>query len=261
MRSSWNGTLGFGLVSLPVKLYNAVDRDAGVKFHQVHDADGGQIRYKRVCELDGQEIPYENIAKGFKAGEQMVVFTDDDLDNLPLPAPKQVQILSFIPDGQVDESWLDTAYFVEPEQGGLKAYVLLRDAIAKSGRVALARFANRAKEHLALVRAKGDMLLLQTVIWPEQARNPAFAVLGGQVDVTDAEQQMATMLLDSMTADWDPGQYHSGYAAALETAVANKLADVQPDGETAQPAGQVVDLTAALEASVAAVKAREEQAA
>jgi DNA end-binding protein Ku len=256
-----NGTLGFSLVSVPIKMYTATGPDE-VKFHQVHREDGGRIRYRKFCEIDGNEIAQADIGRGIEIGDQTVQLTDDDLDALPRAAAKRAEIILFIPAGQVPELALEKAYYIEPEEAGVRAYGLLRDGMARAGRVALVRLAMRSegRESLALLRAEGDMLVLQFIVWPEEIREPAFRFRDQPAEATPAEAAMADALIAAMSGDYQASDYHSEYRVAVNELAAAKLAGVQAEQpEQAQP-GPVLDLTAALQASVDAATQRQEAA-
>lgn len=262
-RSLWKGAVSFGLITIPVKLYGATE-EKDVQFRQVHPVDGGRIRYKRVCEVCGEEVPYAEIGKGYDAGDgRTVVLDSDDLDDLPLPTARQVEIVQFTELAQVDPTYLDRAYFLEADGPGAKPYVLLREALAETGKVAIVKVALRSRESLALVRAQGDLLMLHTMLWPDELRDGTFAAPAAEVKASDAEVGMARMFIDQLSGDFDPGQFTDQYREALEQVVAAKLEGVAlpAPAEGAAPAqAEVVDLVAALKASVEAAKARREAA-
>jgi DNA end-binding protein Ku len=256
MRSIWKGTVSFGLVTIPVKLYSATE-ERDVAFHQVRRSDGSRIKYKRVAAADGEEVPYAEIAKGFElpTGET-VVLTDEDFADLPLTTQKTVDVLQFVPLEEVDPIYFARSYYLEPDKTGLKPYVLLREALADSGRVAIVKVALRQRESLACLRVRDDVLVLETMLWPDEIREPDFSVLDGEVDVKPAEVKMAQSLIDALSGDFDPTQFTDEYRAALETLIEAKAeghAVVAPAAAEADT-GAVVDLMAALRASVEAAK-------
>jgi DNA end-binding protein Ku len=257
MRSIWKGAISFGLVSIPVKLYTATE-ERDVSFHQVHREDGGRIRYKRVCSVDGDEVAYADIAKGFELpGGEMVVLTDDDLADLPLSTSRVVDVLSFVPLDQVDPIYFAKSYYLEPDKTATKPYLLLRNALERSGMVALVKVAIRTKEVLATLRVRDGVLMMETMIWPDEVRTPDFPFLEEDVTVRPQELTMAESLIESMAGDFDPGQYHDEYREALQQVVEAKVEGreiVEPQGETVAQGGAVVDLMAALRESVAAAK-------
>src|SRR5579875_1350223 len=255
MHSMWKGAISFGLVMIPVKLYAATEQK-DIAFRQVHREDGGRIRFRRVCSIDGQEVPYEDVAKGYElpTGE-MIVLTEEDMADLPLPTTRNIEVLHFMPAEQLDPIMLNRSYLIEPEAAGTRAYVLLRDALADSGKIALARVALRQRESLASLRARDGQLILETLLWPDEVREIAFPFQQEEVDVRPQELSMASSLIDSMTADFDPGAYHDGYREALQelvTAKAEGREVMQPAEEAAAP--EPASLADALRASLAAVR-------
>jgi DNA end-binding protein Ku len=256
VRAIWKGAVSFGLVSIPVKLYTATE-EKDVSFHQVHRSDGGRIRYKRVCQLDGEEVQYADIAKGYElpSGETVVI-TDDDLADLPLTSSRVVDVLSFVPLEQVDPIYFAKSYYLEPDKTATKPYVLLRDALEKADSVALVKVAIRTRETLATLRVRDGVLVLETMVWPDEVRTPDFAFLDDDVTVRPQELAMAESLIESMTADFDPEQYHDEYREALEQVIEAKVEgrEIVEQPVQEEDTGSVVDLMAALRASVAAAK-------
>ncbi len=260
MQTIWKGAISFGLVSIPVKVFSATE-EHGVSLRQVHAADGGRIRYRRICEIDGAEVPYSDIAKGYDlGGGELVVLDDADLESLPLASTKGVEVLQFVSAEDLDPVAVSKSYYLQADQHGAKPYVLLREALARSGKVAIVKVALRSRESLAAIRAHGDVLLLQMLLWPEEIRDSAALVPDADVTVRQQEVDMAQAYIETMTSEFDPNDYTDGYAAALRSVVDAKVAGraiVTPDTE-AQPAGEVVDLMEALRQSVARAKARRE---
>jgi len=223
MRSMWKGAISFGLVMIPVKLYAATEQK-DIAFRQVHREDGGRIRFRRVCSIDGEEVPYEDVAKGYElpTGE-MVVLTDEDLADLPLPSTRSIEVLHFMPEEQLDPILLNRSYFVEPESSGARAYVLLRDSLERSGKVAVTMVALRQRETLAVLRIREGLLVLETLLWPDEIRNPDFGFLDDDIQVRSQELKMASSLIDSMTEDFDTTAYHDHYREALQELVDAKI--------------------------------------
>jgi len=255
MRSMWKGAISFGLVMIPVKLYAATEQK-DIAFRQVHREDGGRIRFRRVCSLDGAEVPYEDVAKGFELpGGEMVVLTDDDLADLPLASSKSIEVMHFAPADQLDPILFNRSYYVEPEAAGVRAYALLRDALERSGRVAIAQVALRQRESLATLRTRDGVLVLETLLWPDEVRGADFGFLDEDIEVRTQELRMATSLIDSMTVDFDPDEYHDRYREALQELVTAKTEgrDVVQPGEAAAPAA-ATSLADALRASLAAAR-------
>ncbi|MGI5154681.1 Ku protein [Microbispora sp. CA-102843] len=259
MRSIWKGAISFGLVTIPVKLYSATEQK-DVAFHQVHREDGGRIKYKRVCSVDGEEVPYSDIAKGYElATGEMVVLTDEDFADLPLTTSRRIDVLQFTPAEQIDPIYFAKSYFLEPDGQGAKPYVLLRDALERSGQVAVVKVALRQRESLAALRVRDGVFVLETMLWPDEIREADFGFLEEDVDVRPQELKMAESLIETMVADFDPTEYKDAYREALQEVIEAKVAGkevVAP--EAPAEAGPAVDLMAALRASVEAAK-RERQ--
>ncbi|MGQ0468194.1 MAG: non-homologous end joining protein Ku [Sporichthyaceae bacterium] len=263
MQTIWKGAISFGLVSIPVRVFSATD-ERGVSFRQVHASDGGRIRYRRVCELDGEEVPYSDIAKGYDlGGGDIVVLTDDDLEQLPLASSKAVEVVQFVSADEFDPVAIARSYYLQAAEHGAKPYVLLRDALAKAGKVAIVKVALRQRESLAAIRPHGDVLVLQMMLWPEEIRDPSSLAPDEGVAVRDQEVAMAEAYIETMSGAFKPEEYTDEYAAALRTVVDAKVAGRQVVSieEQAEPAGEVVDLMEALRQSVARAKERRAAAA
>jgi DNA end-binding protein Ku len=257
VRSIWKGAISFGLVTIPVKLYSATEQK-DVSFHQVRRSDGSRIRYKRVAQADGEEVPYGEIAKGYELSNgETVVLTDEDFADLPLTTSKAIDVLQFVPLEQVDPIFFEKSYYIEPDKAGAKPYVLLRDALEESGKVALVKVALRNRESLATLRVRDGVFVLETMLWPDEVRNPDFGFLDEDIDVRPQELAMAGSLIDTLSGDFDPSQYKDSYREALNEVIEAKIAGHEvKQPEQAQPtSGTVVDLMAALRASVEAAKA------
>jgi DNA end-binding protein Ku len=256
MRSIWKGSVSFGLVSIGVKLYSATE-ERDVSFHQVRREDGARIRYKRVAESDGEEVAYADIAKGYQlpSGE-IVVLTDDDFKDLPLPSARVVDVLQFVPAEQIDPIYYNKTYYLEPEKTAVKPYVLLREALEDSEMVALVKVAIRNREQLATLRVREGVIVLETMIWPDEVRAADFGFLDEDIELRPQERQMARSLVESMSGDFEPDQYTDNYREALQSVIEAKVEGREVvEAEEAQPsAGNVVDLMSALRASVDAAK-------
>ncbi|WP_433467559.1 Ku protein [Spirillospora sp. CA-128828] len=255
MRSIWKGAISFGLVTIPVKLYSATEQ-RDVAFHQVHREDGGRIKYKRVCTVDGEEVPYSDIAKGYElpSGE-MVVLTDEDFADLPLSSSRRIDVLQFVEREEVDPIYFAKSYYLEPDQQGAKPYVLLRDALESSGQVAIVKVALRQRESLATLRVREGVFVLETMLWPDEVRAPDFPFLDEDIEVRKQELSMATSLIESMEGEFDPAEHKDAYREALQSVI-----DAKIEGkEVARPAEEAeeepaADLLSALRASVEAAK-------
>ena len=260
MRSIWKGSISFGLVSIAVKLYSATE-EKDVAFHQVHRDDGGRIKYKRTCSLDGEEVAYADIAKGFELPDgDVVVLTDDDLAELPLTTSREIDVLQFVPLEQVDPIYFAKSYYLEPDAKATKPYVLLRDALEGSGKVAIVKVALRRREALATLRVRDGVITMETMLWPDEIRKPDFGFLGETPQVRKQELAMAASLVESLAGDFDPSDYTDHYREALDSVIEAKIAgrDLVPAPDTTETedgaGGKVVDLVAALQASIDAAK-------
>jgi len=262
MRSIWAGAISFGLVVIPVKLYAATEQ-RDITFRQVHRKDGARIQFRRFCTLDGEEVAYSDVAKGYELPTgDMVVLTDEDLADVPLVTAHRIEVLHFAPSAQVEPIYAAKSYYTEPEPAGVRAYVLFRDALENSGKVAVAKVALRQREALAALRVREGVITLETLLWPDEVRQPDFAFLDEDIEVRSQELKMAASLIDTMTEDFDPDQYHDAYREALEAVVRAKVEGndvVRPPGlDEPAPRSQPADLTEILRASVAAVKSGRE---
>lgn len=258
MRAIWKGAVAFGLVNVPVKLYAATGEHE-VSLHQVHAKDGGRIRYKRTCSLDGETVEYAEIAKGYETDDgELVVLTDEDLARLPLATEREIEVLEFVPAEQVDPMLLGKSYYLEPEKTAAKPYALLRGALEQADRMAVVKVALRQRESMAVLRVRDKVIVMQTLLWPDEVRAAEFPILDGDVSVRPQELAMAASLVDSLAADFDPSQYSDRYEAALEELIEEKVSaghtqavPVPPEAAGAEGGGgEVVDLLAALQRSV-----------
>jgi DNA end-binding protein Ku len=259
MRSIWKGSVAFGLVNVPVKVYSATE-EKDVRFHQVHAQDGGRIRYKRVCDLDGEVVEYADIAKAYESDDgRTVILTDEDFAQLPTNATREIEVASFVPADQIDPLYFDKSYYLEPASSSTKAYVLLMRTLEQTDRIAIVNFALRQKTRLAAMRVRDDVLVIQTLLWPDEVRDAQFPSLDESVTIKPAELKMASMLVDSFADDFRPEDYTDEYRVELQ-----QLIDAKLEGEEAFPTpekedegedAEVVDLLAALQRSVERHKA------
>ncbi|EWT03559.1 DNA repair protein [Intrasporangium oryzae NRRL B-24470] len=257
MRAIWKGAVSFGLVNVPVRLFAATENH-DVQFRQVHAKDGGRIRYQRVCSIDGEEVPYSDIAKGYETADgQMVVLSDEDMRSLPSRSSKEIAIEKFVPADQIDPLLFDKSYYLEPDKSGLKPYVLLRDALEKADRMALVTVAVRTRMTLAVLRVRDGVIVLQTLLWADEVRTPEFESLSEETHATARELAMASSLVDSLSGDYEPDEFEDDYAEAVETLVASKVegGEVKEAPAAAAEETEVVDLLAALQRSVDKAKA------
>ena len=223
MRAIWKGAVAFGLVNVPVKLYAATGEHS-VPLHQVHREDGGRIRYRKVCSVDGEEVRNEDIAKGYQTDDgRMVVLTDEDLDELPLATEREIAVEEFVPADQVDPIMLGKTYYLEPEKTAAKPYALLREALKSTDRMAVVKVALRQRESMAVLRVRNDVICLQTLLWPDEVREADFPILEAEVTVRPQEAAMAASLVESLAGDFDPSVFEDSYQQALEQVIEAKL--------------------------------------
>lgn len=252
MPATWKGTIGFGLVAIPVALHTAV-REHDVPMHQVHKKDGGRIRMQRMCEIEGVKVEYSEVAKGVEGNDgKMVILEKEDLERLPLPSVDRVEVIRFIPPEQIDLVAYDKPYYIEPLTHGGPAYALLREAMSQTGRVGLCKVALRTRESLAVLRPHEDLLILETVHWPDEIKRPDFRGVANLPAPRPQEVSMAVSLIESLEGDFDPSAERDTYADALHALVEAKVAGTTP--EKRPQAENVTDLLAALRASVEASK-------
>src|SRR3712207_5748826 len=224
MRALWKGAITFGLITIPVRLYSAV-QEKGLKFHMLHGEDGGRIKYKRECAKCGKEVSWDDIVKGYECSkDHYVTFTEEELDTLDIDSIHAVDVVSFVPLEAIDPIYFNKTYYVAPEPSGLKAYKLLAEALQAEGQVGIAKVALREKEQLATVRLKDDVFVLETMHWPDEIREPAFEELDKRIDVRDAEVKMARQLVQQLSDDFRPEEFRDEYRAALEDLVEKKVA-------------------------------------
>jgi DNA end-binding protein Ku len=257
VRAIWKGAVSFGLVNVPVRLYSATENH-DVQFRQVHRDDGGRIRYQRVCSIDGEQVSYDDIAKGYETDDgKMVVLTDEDMSQLPTRSSREIAVEKFVPSDQIDPMLLDRSYYLEPDKTATKAYALLRDALRAADRMAIVTVSIRARVTIAVLRVRGDVIVMQTMLWPDEIRAAQLANLGEDVDVKPAELAMAHMLVESLAGDYVPDDYEDDYQAAVESLVRTKLegGEAQAAPAVKETGGEVVDLLAALQRSVERAKA------
>ncbi|SDC48037.1 DNA end-binding protein Ku [Mycolicibacterium neoaurum] len=261
MRSIWKGSVSFGLVNVPVKVYSATE-DHDIKFHQVHEKDNGRIRYKRTCEVCGEVVEYRDIARAYDSEDgQTVIITDEDIATLPEERSREIEVVEFVPADQLDPMMYDKSYFLEPDSKSTKSYVLLAKTLAETDRVAIVHFALRNKTRLAALRVKDfskrDVMVIHTLLWPDEIRDPDFPSLDKDVDIKPAELKMAGQVVESMTDDFKPDQFRDDYQEQLRELVQAKLEGGEAFTVEEQPTDldeteDVSDLLAKLEASVKA---------
>ncbi|HET9302685.1 MAG TPA: Ku protein [Propionibacteriaceae bacterium] len=258
MRALWKGAITFGLVNVPVKLYAATE-DHDVGLHQVHNADGGRIRYERRCEVCGKVVEYAHIDKAYADGKTTVVLTEDDLKSLPEERSKEIEVVEFVPSEQIDPIMFDRSYFLEPEKTATKSYALLRRALEETDRTAIVQFSLRQKTRLGALRSRGKVLMLQSLLWDDEVREADFPSLKDDMRVSPQELKMASSLVDNMATDFAPDKFSDEYQEQLRQLIAAKLekgdaldtaATFGEKAEEEADRGEVVDLMEALRRSV-----------
>lgn len=255
MRSIWKGAITFGLVNVPVKAYSATE-DHDVSLHQVHAADGGRIRYKRTCEIDGEVVDYADIAKAYDDGERTVVLTDEDIAALPAERSREIDVVEFVPSEQVDPIMFEKAYYLEPDSASVKAYALLRRTLEETERTAIVQFALRQKTRLGALRVRGDVIMLQALLWGDEVREARFPSLDEKVTISAKELKMSEALVKSFESDFEPDRFTDDYQAQLKELIEAKLAKgdsvdtAETFGEQDEGGGEVLDLMEALRRSV-----------
>lgn len=260
-RAIWKGAVSFGLVNVPVRLYAATG-EHDIRFHQVHRTDGGRIKMKRTCSVCGEEIAYDEVAKGYESPDgKLVVLGDDDLAELPVASGHEIDVLQFVPVDQVDPVLLSKPYYLEPESRAAKPYALLREALVETDRMAVVKVALRQRESIAVLRVRGKAIVLQTMLWPDEVREADFEVLDTEVELRPQELQMAASLVESLAADFHPEEFEDEYSTAVKELIDARLEDAdaapaaaagpESDAEgSAARGGEVVDLLTALQRSV-----------
>ncbi len=257
MRSIWKGAITFGLVNVPVKVYSATE-DHDVSLHQVHDADGGRIRYQRRCEVCSNVVEYANIAKAFDDGERTVVLTDADIASLPAERSHEIDVVEFVPTDQVDPIMFEKSYYLEPDSRSVKAYALLKRTLEQTDRTAIVKYALRQKTRLGALRVRGDVLMLQSLLWDDEVREAKFPALDEKVSISEKELEMSETLVKSFESDFSPEKFTDDYQEQLRELIEAKLhrgdavdtAETFGDVADEESGGEVLDLMEALRRSV-----------
>ncbi|MBK5228117.1 MAG: Ku protein [Actinobacteria bacterium] len=260
MKALWKGAVTFGLVNIPVRLYSAVE-EKSLRFNMLHGEDGGRIKFQRVCSVCGKEVAWDEIVKGYEySKDHYVTFTDDELKSLDVDSIRAIDVVNFVPLEEIDPIYYNRTYYVVPEPSGLKAYRLLQQALEAEGQVGIAKVALREKEHLATIRIKDDVFVLETMHWPDEIRQPVFEDLDKEVEVRDQEVKMARQLIQQLSTDFDPAAFVDDYRERLETLINQKVEgeEVTVVAEAEEEPTKVIDLMEALKASVADAKKKKE---
>lgn len=253
MRALWKGAITFGLVTIPVSLFPATRREE-LKFRQLRASDHSPVNYKRVAEADGKEVPWDQIVKGYEYEKgKFVVLKDDDFARVDVEATQTVDIMNFVSIDDVDPLLFYKPYFLEASKGGDKAYVLLRDALIDSGKIAIAKVVIRTRQHLAAVKPQKKGLMLELMHFPKELIDSSEFNQPAEKAVGKAEMQMAKQLIESMTTDWRPEQYNDEYHEALEKLIEDKIENPEQSVKTPakkKQATNVIDLVAVLQESL-----------
>ena len=253
-RAMWKGAISFGLVTIPVAVFPATE-EKSLRFNQLHDEDMGRIRYKRVCEKDGEEVSFDHIVKGFEyEKDRYVVLTDEDLDKVPVESSRAIDIQQFVDLDEIDPILFKKSYYLVPEETGAKAYSLLRRALSDESKVGIAKVAFRDKEHLAALRFKDEVFVLETMYWPDEVRAADFDTLSTDGTVRPQEVEMAKTLIENLTEPWNPESFRDEYREGLQEIVDKKVAGEEIEEVPEAAPSRVVDLMEALKASVEAAK-------
>jgi DNA end-binding protein Ku len=254
MKTMWKGAIQFGLVSIPVRMYTATE-EKSVRFRQLHEEDLSPIRYQRVCQAEGVEVPYEDIVKGYEIEkDRYVVLTDEDLDSIPVASSRAIDIRQFVDIKDIDPIYFQKSYYLAPDEVGAKPYQLLRATLEETGRVAVAKIAIREKEHLAVIRPLGEALVLETMFWPDEIREVPLPEIRYKTDLRPQEVKMAKSLIQNLTEEWRPEEFEDEYRSAVMELIERKAAGEEVAAPPPREEPQVVDLMAALKASVEASK-------
>ncbi|KRE70348.1 non-homologous end joining protein Ku [Arthrobacter sp. Soil762] len=257
MRAIWKGAIAFGLVNVPVKVYSATE-DHDISLHQVHNADGGRIRYQRRCEVCSKIIDYSDIDKAFEDEGRTVVLSKDELKSIPAENSHEIEVVQFVPSEQLEPMMFEKSYYLEPDSKSPKAYVLLRRALEDTDRVAIVQFALREKTRLGALRIKDEVLVLQSLLWPDEVREASFPALDTSIRISAQEREMSAALVESMAADFEPEHFTDDYQVQLRKLIEAKLekGDSLDTDETfgveagAGGNGEVIDLMEALKRSL-----------
>lgn len=263
MKALWKGAITFGLISIPVRLYSAV-QEKRPKFHLLHSEDRGRIKYQRICSKCGKEVSWDDLVKGYEVSKDHYVdFSEDELESLGVDSVSAIDVVSFVPLTSIDPVYFNKTYYVAPEPSGLKAYKLLAEALGAEGQVGVAKVAFREKEHLATIRLKDDVFVLETMHWPDEIRAPEFEELDKTVKVREAEVKMARQLVQQLSDEFRPEEFEDDYRKAVEALIEKKVEgeEITVAPPPSEEPAKVVDLMEALRASVDEAKKRKSKAA
>jgi DNA end-binding protein Ku len=252
----WRGAISFGMVAIPIRMYLATEAHSAVSFRQLCPHCKLPIKQQRHCPTDDHVVPYNEVLKGYEVGKnQFVIIDDEDLDKLPLKTTRTIDIMEFVERDEVPLGlYVKSAYYLEPEDVGVKPFFLLKRALEDTNKVAVAKIALRDREHLSLIQSQGDTLLCNTLNWPDEIRSTEELNLPQNVKISDKEVAMATSLIDNLTDAFQPDRYTDDYKAAFQQIVDQKMKGLQVTAPTPAQEPKVMDLMAALKASVEATR-------
>ncbi|MBW3538502.1 Ku protein [Candidatus Parcubacteria bacterium] len=257
MRAIWTGSLSFGLVNIPVRLYSGAESGSGLDLNMLHKQDLSPIRYAKICRADGKEVAYEDIVKGYEYQKgDYVVLTDEDFKRANAKKTKTIEISEFTGEDEIDIRYFEKPYYLEPDKGAEKPYALLREALNRSKKVAIAKFVLRNREHIAAIKPVGKALVLNQMRFTSEIREPSGLKLPDEA-VAGKEVDMALALIEQLTEPFIPEDFHDTYTEELEKVVRAKAKGKQPAAKGQEPENtQVKDLMAALKASLEQEKAK-----
>lgn len=252
MRAIWNGSVSFGLVNIPVRLYSGLDSREELELHMLHKKDLSPIRYARVCTKDGKEIPYDEIVKGYEYGEgDYIVLTEEDYARADARRTRTIDIEGFVEEGAIDVRYYEKPYYLEPQKGAAHAYALLREALEQSGKVGIGRFVMRNRENLAVLKPVGRVIALTQIRFPAELRAPGQLELPEAGQAKGRELEMALSLIGQLSRPFEPDAYHDTYTEALKEVIAERAKGRKPKAKGEAPAAtRVQDLMEALRASL-----------
>jgi DNA end-binding protein Ku len=247
----WKGAITFGLVTVPVSLYSATERQAEIRFRLLHAKDASPIDYRRYCSAEDVQVDWNDIVKGYEYEKgQFVVMTDADFEKARIPATQTIDIQDFVPACDIDFAHFDAPYWLEPERAGRKGYALLREALSESARVGIGTLVLRQREHLVAVRPAGNALMLTTMRFANEIRSSEGLELPADVKIDPRERKLAAQLIDTLAGPWQPDKYHDTYTEALQKAIEQKLEGKEIQVPAPGKPPKVIDLMEALQASL-----------
>ena len=257
MRAIWTGSIAFGLVNVPVKAYGATE-DHDIDLHQVHDKDGGRIRYERRCEVCGKKIAYKDLDKAYEDGERTIVLTDEDMDALPAEKSREIEVVQFVPASQVDPLMLEKSYYLQADSKSPKAYELLRRTLQDTEKLAVVRFALRQKTRLGILRVRSKVMVLQAVMWSDELREAEAVAAEKSPRISEQELKMSAALVDQYSSDFTPDEFQDDYQVQLQALIEAKIEqgeDMDTEAtfgsqDQGSESGEVIDLMEALKRSI-----------